>query len=67
MYKKYNLEGMTEEELIEVLGEPAETLDEPSRQLLYFVGYAGSGVKVSLLQFQFDEQGKLDRHDIIYK
>lgn len=64
---KYKLKGMTENEIIDLLGEPAEQLTEPSRQFLYYIGSAGLGVKVTLLQLHFDENGKVESHDIIYK
>lgn len=64
---KYKLKGMTENEIIDLLGEPAEKLTEPSRQFLYYIGSAGLGVKVNLLQLHFDEDGKVESHDIIYK
>lgn len=63
----YKLTGMTEREIIDLLGEPAEKLTEPSRQFLYAVGSAGMGVKVTLLQLHFDNTGKVESHDIIYK
>ncbi|MMZ69771.1 hypothetical protein D1872_326720 [compost metagenome] len=58
---------MTENEIIDLLGEPAEKLTEPSRQFLYYIGSVGLGVKVNLLQLHFDEDGKVESHDIIYK
>ncbi|MFC4601408.1 hypothetical protein [Cohnella hongkongensis] len=64
---KYKLKGMTENEIIDLLGEPAEKLTEPSRQFLYYIGSAGLGVKVTLLQLHLDENGRVESHDIIYK
>lgn len=64
---KYKLKGMTENDIIDLLGEPAEQLTEPSRQYLYYTGSAGLGVKVTLLQLNFDENGKVESHDILYK
>lgn len=65
---KYNLKGMTENEVIDLLGEPAQKLNEPSPQFLYYIGSAGlMGVKVTLFQLQFDENGKVESHDITYK
>jgi len=64
---KYKLKVMTENEIIDLLGEPAEKLTEPSPQFLYYIGSAGLGVKVTLLQLHFDENGKVESHDIIYK
>ncbi|SDE22908.1 hypothetical protein SAMN02799630_03003 [Paenibacillus sp. UNCCL117] len=64
---KYTLKGMTESEIIDLLGEPAEKLTEPSRQFLYYIGSAGFGVKVTLLQLHFDDTGKVESHDIIFK
>ncbi|WP_340024288.1 hypothetical protein MHI24_04050 [Paenibacillus sp. FSL K6-1096] len=64
---KYELKGMTENEIIDLLGDPGEKSTEPSPQYLYYIGSAGLGVKVTLLQLQFDENGKVETHDIIYK
>lgn len=63
----YKLKGMTENEIIDLLGNPGEKITEPSPQYLYYIGTAGLGVKVTLLQLQFDENGKVETHDIIYK
>lgn len=64
---KYKLEGMTKNEIIDLLGEPAEKLIEPSQKFLYYIGSAGLGVKVTLLQLHFDQNGNVESHDIIYK
>lgn len=64
---KYKLKGMIESEVIDLLGEPAEKLTEPSRQFLYYIGGAALGVKVTLLQLHFDKNGKVESHDIVYK
>lgn len=64
---KYKLKGMTENEIFDLLGEPSEKLTDPSRQFLYYIGSAGLGVKVTLFQLHFDEDGKVESHDIIYK
>lgn len=63
----YELKGMTGNEIIDLLGEPADKITEPPQQFLYYIGNAGLGVKVTLLQLQFDENGKVETHDIIYK
>ena len=64
---KYKLKGMTEGEVIDLLGEPGEKLTVPSREFLYYVGSAGLGVKVTLLQLHFDENGKVESHNITYR
>lgn len=64
---KYELVGMTEEEIIHLLGKPGEKIDEPNIQYVYYLGSAGlMGVKVSLLRLQFDQNGKLESHEIDY-
>jgi len=67
LISKYKLKGMTENEIFDLLGEPSEKLTDPSRQFLYYIGSAGLGVKATLLQLYFDEDGKVESHDIIYK
>lgn len=67
MLSSLKLKGMTESEIIDLLGEPAEKLTDPSRQFLFYMGSAGLGVKVTLLQLQFDKNGNVESHDIIYK
>lgn len=65
---KYKLEGMTEREVIDLLGEPGQKVSDPSRQFLYNVGRAGFfGIKVQVFQLTFNENGEVERHDIIYK
>lgn len=63
----YNLTEMTESEIIDLLGEPQEKMTEPSLQLLYYIGYAGLGVKASFLHLYFDEDGLVEKHTISYK
>lgn len=67
MVSSLKLKGMTESEIIDLLGEPAEKLTDPSRQFLFYIGSAGLGVKVTLLQLHFDKNGNVESHDIIYK
>lgn len=43
LINKYELKGMTEAEIIDLLGEPAQKLDQPSRQYVYYLGKAGLG------------------------
>ncbi|WP_249900267.1 hypothetical protein [Paenibacillus sp. PK3_47] len=64
---QFKLEGMTESEIVDLLGEPDQKLTEPPMQYLYYTGTAGLGVKVALLQLLFDEEGKVESHDTIYK
>jgi len=63
---KYELKGMTETEIIDLLGEPEEKLDEPSRQYVYYLGRAGLGVDDSLLRLSFDENGELESHRVTH-
>lgn len=67
MVSSLKLKGMTESEIINLLGEPAEKLTDPSRQFLFYIGSAGLGVKVTLLQLHFDKNGTVESHSIIYK
>lgn len=67
MVGSLKLKGMNESEIIDLLGEPAEKLTDPSRQFLFSIGSAGLGVKVTLLQLHFDKNGNVESHDIIYK
>lgn len=65
---KYKLKGMTEREVIDLLGEPSQKVSDPSRQFLYNAGPAGLfGIKVQVFQLIFDENGKVESYDIIYK
>ena len=64
----YQLKGMTEEEIIDLLGEPDQIISESSKQYLFFIGYGGFvGINVSLLQLQFDANGKVESHSVIHK
>ncbi|MEK3884066.1 hypothetical protein [Paenibacillus sp. PL2-23] len=65
--RQYPFKGLTDNEVISLLGDPAEERTEPSRQFLYDMGSAGLGVKVTLLELTFDENGKVVSHDIIYR
>ena len=62
--KKYELKGMTEKEVVNLLGEPAQKLDEPSRQYVYYLGRAGLGVDDSLLRLSFNENGEVEDHQV---
>lgn len=62
---QYTIEGMTENEIIDLLGEPAEEITEPSREFLYFMEYAG--VSVVLFRIQMDKAGQAESYDVIYK
>lgn len=62
---QYTLEGMTENEIIDLLGEPAEKLTEQSREFLYFMGY--TGVSVVLFQIQINQSGIVESYDVIFK
>ncbi|NOU70338.1 hypothetical protein GC098_02620 [Paenibacillus sp. LMG 31458] len=67
LINKYELVGMTEEEIIRLLGKPEQKIDKPNIQYVYYLGTAGlMGVSVSLLRLQFDQNGKLDSHEIDY-
>lgn len=63
---KHKLEGMTEEEIIDLLGEPAQKLDEPARQFVYYLGRAGLGVDDSLLKLHFNQKGGLESYEITH-
>lgn len=64
LINSYELKGMTETEIIDLLGEPEQKLDEPSRQYVYYLGRAGLGVDDSLLRLSFDKNGELESHEI---
>lgn len=66
LINKYELEGMTETEIVNLLGEPAEKLDEPDRQYVYYLGRAGLGVDDSLLRLSFNQNGELESHEITH-
>lgn len=63
---KYELEGMTEKEIIDLLGEPAQKLDEPARHFVYYLGRAGLGVDDSLLKLHFNQDGELESHELTH-
>ncbi|MGF7036747.1 hypothetical protein J2T17_007822 [Paenibacillus mucilaginosus] len=61
LVKKYELEGMTEEEIISLLGEPEEKLDD---EYVYYLGRAGLGVDDSLLRLYINENGNIQSYKI---
>lgn len=64
----YNLINMTENEIIDLLGEPAQKLSTPSTQFLYYAGGAGFfGINVAVFQITFNDSGRVESHDIIFK
>jgi hypothetical protein len=66
LINKYELDGMTDAEIIDLLGEPEQKLDEPSPQFVYYLGRAGLGVDDSLLRLYFNKSGKLESHEITH-
>ncbi|WP_091182724.1 hypothetical protein [Paenibacillus catalpae] len=64
LIKMYELKGMTETEIIDLLGEPAEKREEPSRQFVYYLGRAGLGVDDSLMRLNFNKNGELESHEV---
>lgn len=63
--QQHELKGMTEQEIIQLLGEPAEKLDKPTRQFVYYLGRAGFGVDDSLFRLTF-KNGKLESHEVTH-
>ncbi|GLX68216.1 hypothetical protein MU1_25610 [Paenibacillus glycanilyticus] len=66
LIKKYHLVGMSEAEIVDLLGKPSLKVDEPTRQYVYYLGRAGLGVDDSLLRLYFNNNGELDRHEITH-
>jgi hypothetical protein len=66
LINKHELKGMTEAEVIDLLGEPAQKLDEPYRQYVYYLGRAGLGVDDSLLRLNFNKNGELESHEVTH-
>jgi len=60
----HELVGMTEDEIITLLGKPDEKKEEPDNEFVYLLGRAGLGVDDNLLILKFTEQGKLESHHI---
>src|SRR5690606_37350731 len=64
----YKLEGMTEEEITVLLGKPDQIISETSTKYLYFISYGRFvGINASLLQLQFNGNGKVESHSIVHK
>jgi hypothetical protein len=66
LVKQHELKGMTEADIIDLLSEPAQKLDEPSRQFIYYLGRAGFGVDDSLLRLYFNEEGMVKRYEVTH-
>lgn len=64
LVNKYELIGMMEKEIVTLLGEPAQKLEEPTMQYVYYLGRAGLGVDDSLFRLHFADDGKLKSHEI---
>ncbi|MFK0521713.1 hypothetical protein ACINKY_05820 [Paenibacillus illinoisensis] len=64
LLKQFELIGMTETEIIDLLGEPAQKVDEPSRQYVYYLGRAGLGVDDRLLRLHFNKEGGIESHEV---
>lgn len=64
----YELEGMTEEEITDLLGEPDQIISESSKKYLYFISYGRYfGINASLLQLQFNGNGNVESYSIVHK
>lgn len=66
LINNHKLEGMTEKEIVDLLGEPAQKLDEPARQFVYYLGRAGLGVDDSLFKLHFNQNGELKSYEITH-
>jgi len=64
LINKYTLEGMTETQIVDLLGEPAQIVDEPSLQYVYYLGRAGLGVDDRLLRINFNTNGELMSYEV---
>lgn len=63
LQKKHELKGMTEDEIIDLLGEP-ESKEESERTFVYYLGRASLGVDDRLLKLYFSEDGKVESYQI---
>jgi len=61
---KYELEGMTESQIVDLLGVPSQIANEPWRHYVYYLGRAGLGVDDRLLYLNFDHNGKLENYRV---
>ena len=66
LINQFELVGMTETEIIALLGEPAQKVDEPSRQYVYYLGRAGLGVDDSLLRLNFNNDSEIESHEVTH-
>ncbi|OBR67730.1 hypothetical protein A7K91_08295 [Paenibacillus oryzae] len=65
LQKKHELKGMTEDEIVELLGEPSSKQEEEEeRQFVYYLGRASLGVDDSLLRLYFSEDGIVESYRI---
>ncbi|WP_150275956.1 lipoprotein [Paenibacillus tepidiphilus] len=62
LLQKHELTGMTEAEVIKLLGEPEQIKSEPT-EYVYYLGRAGLGVDDLLFRLTFDEDGRLAAHE----
>ncbi|MFB9324553.1 hypothetical protein ACFFSY_01190 [Paenibacillus aurantiacus] len=62
----YELIGMTENGIIQLLGKPEHKQDEPARQFVYYLGRAGLGVDDRLLRLDFNANGEVEHHEITH-
>ncbi|UVI28479.1 hypothetical protein [Paenibacillus spongiae] len=58
--------GLTEQEVVDLLGEPEQRLEDPVVQYVYYLGRAGMGVDDSLFVLKFDEDEKLESHQVTH-
>jgi len=66
LINKYELEGMTETQIVDLLGEPEQKVDEPFRQYVYYLGRAGLGVDDRLLRLNFNNNGEIESYKVTH-
>lgn len=64
LINKYELEEMTETQIVDLLGKPEQIVEEPFREYVYYLGRAGLGVDDSLLRLKFNNDGELESYKI---
>ncbi|MCA4809993.1 hypothetical protein IF128_09595 [Empedobacter stercoris] len=52
----YQIKGLTQKEIIELLGTPENIINN---QFRYFLGYSGKGINTGILVLTFDENNKV--------
>ncbi|MBR9855487.1 MAG: hypothetical protein GYB37_13080 [Algicola sp.] len=56
LQKEHQLEGMTREEIIHLLGEPSQS---PDSRFIYDLGPSGRGINYGYLELNFNKKGKV--------